>query len=173
MSSPVFEYIYQYTGIYLDPAYLILGLLLLVILLFILVIVALCKLKKMSRKYKAFMKGKDVESMEDTIIACISKGEEVEQMGQALRAEMNGLSRRMSITYQKIGIVKYDAFRGMSGNLSYTLALLDQEDNGFVMNAVYSREGGYSYIKEIKKGGCEIALSEEEVAALEKAKSRT
>ena len=48
------------------------------------------------------------------------------------------------MTFQKMGMVKYNAFREMSGDLSYALALLDQRNNGFVLNSVYSKEGGYS-----------------------------
>ncbi len=69
-----------------------------------------------------------------------------------------------------MGMVKYDAFREMSGELSYALALLDQQENGFVINSVYANEGNYSYIKEIKKGECQILLSEEEEKALRKAR---
>ena len=61
----------------------------------------------------------------------------------------------------------------MSGNLSYALALLDQKDNGFIINSVYAKEGGYSYIKEIVSGESSIELSEEEKAALDKAKSQS
>ena len=74
------------------------------------------------------------------------------------------------MTYQKMGIVKYDAFREMSGELSYAVVLLDQEQNGFVINSVYANEGNYSYIKEIVKGESQIQLSEEEQKALNKAK---
>ena len=69
-------------------------------------------------------------------------------------------------------MIRYNAFREMSGDLSYALALLDQEENGFLINSVYSREGGYSYIKEIKNGESEILLSEDEQRALEKAKGK-
>ena len=61
----------------------------------------------------------------------------------------------------------------MSGDLSYALALLDQRENGFVINSVYAKEGGYSYIKEIVNGESSIQLSEEEQAALDNAKSQS
>ena len=72
-----------------------------------------------------------------------------------------------------MGMVKYNAFREMSGDLSYALALLDQRENGFVINSVYAKEGGYSYIKEIINGESSIPLSEEEQAALDNAKSQS
>ena len=169
--SPMLEYVYQMTGI--DAAYILIGIAAIELILLILVIIALCKLRKYHRKIDRFMRGKDAESMEETILACIEKNEQVDQMNQMLREDIVGLRKNQRITYQKMGMVKYNAFREMSGDLSYALALLDQKDNGFLINSVYAKEGGYSYIKEIINGESEIELSEEEQAALDKAKSQS
>ena len=169
--SPMLEYVYQTTGI--DAAYILIGMAAVLLILLILIIVALCKLKKLNRKFDRFMRGKDAESLEDTILSCIEKNEQIDQMNQLLREDIIGLRKNQRITYQKMGMVKYNAFREMSGDLSYALALLDQEENGFIINSVYAKEGGYSYIKEIVKGESSNLLSEEEKAALEKAKSQS
>ncbi|MCR5753823.1 MAG: DUF4446 family protein, partial [Acetatifactor sp.] len=65
-----------------------------------------------------------------------------------------------------LGIVKYDAFQQMGGQLSFSLALLDENDNGFIINSVHSTEGCYSYTKEIRHGKSEISLGKEEEQAL-------
>ena len=169
--SPMLEYVYQMTGI--DAAYILMGMAAVLLIHLVLIIVALCKLKKLNRKFDRFMRGKDAESLEDTILSCIEKNEQIDQMNQLLREDIIGLRKNQRITYQKMGMVKYNAFREMSGDLSYALALLDQEENGFIINSVYAKEGGYSYIKEIIKGESSILLSEEEKAALEKAKSQS
>lgn len=75
----------------------------------------------------------------------------------------------MQNAFQKIGLVKYDAFREMSGKLSYALALLDQNDNGVIVTSMYSRDGCFSYAKGIVMGESSINLSEEEEEALKKA----
>ena len=69
-------------------------------------------------------------------------------------------------TFQKLGIVKYDAFQQMGGKLSYSLALLDGKDNGFIINSVHSSDGCYSYTKEIKNAASPISLGAEEEEAL-------
>ena len=69
----------------------------------------------------------------------------------------------------KVGLVKYDAFNEMGGKLSFSLALLNQTNDGFVLNAVHSREGCYTYIKEIVDGNSIIVLAEEEQEALKMA----
>lgn len=76
----------------------------------------------------------------------------------------------MKFTFQKVGLVKYDAFHEMGGKLSFSLALLNETNDGFVLNAVHSREGCYTYIKEIVGGNSIIVLAEEEQEALDMAK---
>ena len=79
------------------------------------------------------------------------------------------INRRMRHCFQKIGIVKYDALNQMGGQLSYALALLDEEDNGYIINSVHGNEGCYSYTKVIKNGRSDIELGTEERKALESA----
>lgn len=55
----------------------------------------------------------------------------------------------------------------MGGKLSYSLALLDENNNGFILNSVHSTEGCYSYTKEIRNGQSSISLGEEEKQALD------
>ena len=169
--SPILENVYQYTGI--DTAYILIGILVLLLVFMILTIISLCKLKKLHRQLDRFLRGKDAESLEDTILSCIEKTGKVDKMNQVLREDIGALRKNQRITYQKMGMVKYNAFREMSGDLSYTLALLDQQDNGFLINSVYAKEGGYSYIKEVSGGECSIELSEEERKALNQAKSQS
>ena len=75
-------------------------------------------------------------------------------------------------TYQKVGIVKYDAFKEIGGTLSFVLTLLTKENDGFIMNSMHSNsEGCYIYIKEVKSGEVFVTLSEEETMSLEQAKN--
>ena len=74
--------------------------------------------------------------------------------------------RKLESAYQKIGLVKYDAFNQMGGQLSFSLALLDENNNGFIINSVHSTEGCYSYTKEIKNGISALSLGKEEEEAL-------
>ena len=87
--------------------------------------------------------------------------------GEANERNIKTLFANMKFTFQKVGLVKYDAFNEMGGKLSFSLALLNETDNGFVMNAVHSREGCYTYVKEIIDGNSVIILSEEEKEAVE------
>ena len=166
MNSPILSYLSSY-GI--DPAYIMIGLLVLILILFILYIRNLCRMKKFYRAYDRFMRGKDMESMEDTMLKQFDRLEALEASDEKKEKQIGEIFENLQIVYQKTGLVKYDAFREMSGKLSYALALLDKNNNGFMVNSMYSREGCYSYVKEIIKGESYITLSEEEQEALKMA----
>ena len=64
------------------------------------------------------------------------------------KKDIRTLYKNMESAYQKMGLVKYDAFNQMGGQLSFSLALLDENNNGFIINSVHSSEGCYSYQKK-------------------------
>ena len=166
MNRPILEYLMSY-GI--DPAYIMIGISAVLILLIILYLVCIVKMKKLRKAYNCFMKGKDMESMEEVLMKQFDRIEVLEEADREKRKEINSLKILMQKSYQKAGLVKYDAFREMSGKLSYALALLDQNDNGVIVTSMYSRDGCFSYAKEVIMGESKINLSEEEQEALEKA----
>ena len=132
----------------------------------ILLIITLCKLKKVNRRIDTLTRGKDAETMEDSILNFFEKVEALEDAEIKMHRDIREIKENLKITYQKTGLVKYDAFREMSGALSYSLALLDKENNGILISSMYSREGCYTYAKDIVKGECKINLSDEEAEAL-------
>ena len=140
-----------------------------IIALFILVIITLVKIKKVNQRFKNFMRGKDAESLEEVIVKYLDKIDKLEEENNERKKQINNITENLLITYQKIGIVKYDAFKEMGGKLSFSLALLDKQNNGFILNAMHSREGCYTYVKEIIDGNSYIALGEEEKKALDMA----
>ena len=140
-----------------------------IIALFILVIITLVKIKKVNQRFKNFMRGKDAESLEEVIVKYLDKIDKLEEENNERKKQINNITENLLITYQKIGIVKYDAFNEMGGKLSFAVALLDSHNSGWIINAMHSREGCYTYIKEIVKGESYVELAEEEAEALDKA----
>ena len=154
----------------LDPAILFIVLLVLVIVLFILNIVQSNKLKKLTRKYNKFMNGREAESLEDEIVGLFHDNRMIRDENERNRKDIIDINRRMSRTFQKIGLEKYDAFSHDGGKLSFALCMLDENDNGFLMNSVHNSDGmNYSYSKSINAGVADVELSKDEKRALEKA----
>ena len=152
-----------------DPAYIIMGLVILVVLLLILAIITMTKLRRLDRKYDYFMRGKDAETLEDIIMDEIDELRDLRAEDRSNKDSIRTLNRNFRASFQKYGIVKYNAFKGMGGNLSFALALLDYTNTGFVINSVHSREGCYLYIKDVDRGQTDVALGNEEKMALEQA----
>jgi hypothetical protein len=72
-----------------------------------------------------------------------------------------------------VGVVRYNAIANTGADLSFAIALLDQNNNGFVLNGIYSRDGSYTYAKPIENGQSKYNLSDEEKEALTKAISKS
>ena len=123
----------------------------------------------MCNKYEKFMMGKDLESREDIITTRFSQIDHMLKDTAKNVEDINQLYTEMKSVVQKTGIVKYDAFNEMGGKLSFALVMLDGNNNGFVINAMHSREGCYTYIKEIINGESYIPLGTEEKEALNQA----
>lgn len=152
-----------------DIAYILIGMFALILILMILVIVQITSISKLKKKYSKFMQGKDAKSLEKDIIGLYEDNKFIKASAEKNKKDIRNLYKKLETTFQKIGIVKYDAFRQMGGQLSFSLVLLDENDNGFILNSVHSTEGCYSYTKEVKNGQCSISLGEEEKQALDMA----
>lgn len=161
----------QYLGV--DSDYIIIGLLAAVIILLILTLVNIVQMRKLKKNYRIFMSGKTAKNLEDTLIKRLDEVDFLIASNNKNEELIKVLSQNMKYTYQKMGLIKYDAFHEMGGKLSFSLAMLDVRNNGFIINAMHTREGCYTYIKEIVDGNSIIVLSEEEQGALKRAMEST
>lgn len=160
----------QYLGF--DSDYIIIGLAAVCMILLVMMIVNMVQTSKLKKKYETFMKGKNAKSLEETLIKRLDQIDSLIEANKANEDNIKKIFSNMRFTFQKIGLVKYDAFNEMGGKLSFSLALLSESNSGFVLNAVHSKEGCYTYIKEIIDGNSVLTLAEEEKEALEIAKER-
>lgn len=150
-----------------DLTYLFIAAFALILILLIVTIVQTVRIGKLSKRYNKFMSGKNAKSLEQDIEGIFEDNKFIKAATEKNRKDIQALYRKFESAFQKVGIVKYDAFNQMGGQLSFSLALLDENDNGFILNSVHSSEGCYSYTKEIKEGLCEISLGDEEKKALD------
>lgn len=132
----------------------------------IVLLMTISKVKKMKYRLNKLVKGKDSLSLEDEINELIEDNRYLKENTENNKKDISNLYRKLESAYQKIGLVKYDAFNQMGGQLSFSLALLDENNNGFIINSVHSTEGCYSYTKEIKNGISALSLGKEEKEAL-------
>ncbi len=150
-----------------DIGYILVGIAAVLLVLLITLIVLIAKYNKLKKRYDKFMKGKNASSLEDDMHGVFEDMKLLKNNVDKNKKDIRVLYKNMERTFQKLGIVKYDAFNQMGGQLSFSLALLDENNDGFIINSVHSSEGCYSYTKQIKGGTSGISLGEEEQQALD------
>ena len=136
----------------IDIGYILLGLLSVSIILLILIIITFVQIGKLKKKYLKFMLGKDGANLEKDIMTLYEDNKYIKLSIDKNREDIKELSKKHENAFQKVGLVKYDAFTEMGGKLSFALALLDERNDGFIINSVHSSDGCYSYTKRVKDG---------------------
>lgn len=154
-----------------ESDYVIIGLAGATLLLFIIMLINMIQMHKLKKKYKMFMDGKNAKTLEESIMNRMEQIDYLVASNNKNERDIESIRKNMKNAFQKVGLVKYDAFQEMGGKLSFSLVLLNEANDGFIINAMHSREGCYTYIKEIIDGNSIIALAEEEKEALEMAMS--
>ncbi len=135
----------------------------------ILAVRANAKYKRLYRQYDYFMRGKDAETLEDYFVELQKHVEALEDEDKKNKEVLRVLNRNVRASFQKFGLIKYNAYGGMGGNMSFAIAMLDYTNTGFVINSVHSREGCFLYIKDVDAGTTAVELGAEEKLALEQA----
>lgn len=161
--------IFQSMGLNVDPGALFLALAACILILLILAIVQGSKISKLQKRLKLLTRGGNADSLEAEILQLFEDNKYISDSNESNRKDIKTINRRLQGVYQKMALVRYDAFHQMGGQLSFCLALLDEFNNGVVINSVHSTEGSHVYAKEIVEGTCEIELGDEEFAAVAQA----
>lgn len=150
--------------------YISIGMLITFLILLIIVITLIVSQNRLKKKYNKFMEGASGRSLEEEIIKNFAQISSLKEAVNKINNDIDKIEENLLLVYQKIGVVKYDAFKEMGGKLSFVLVLLDKKNNGFLLNSVHgSSEGCYTYLKEIINGESFLELSNEEKKALDMA----
>lgn len=161
--------IFEQFGI--DLGYVVIGMAGIILIMFIMLIATMAKNSSLRKKYNVFMAGENGKNLEKAILDKFSAIDILEGNVEDIYSKIKAINGQLITAYQKIGIVKYDAFKEIGGKLSFVLVLLTAEDNGFILNSMHStKDGCYTYAKEVVGGEAFVILSEEEQQALEEAK---
>lgn len=162
---------FHFSDIGLETDLIVMVALAMIFILLILCIVLLAKNSGLKRRYESFMADSDGRSLEKAFQKKFKNMDFINEKLNEVDDRLNHIDANLLRTYQKVGIVKYDAFKEVGGTLSFVLVLLTKDHDGFIMNTMHSNsEGCYTYIKEVKAGEVFVTLSDEEYQALEQAK---
>lgn len=164
-----------FEGIIQNPAFIFS---LLIINTLLMVIFLICTLvvgksyKNLNARYLDFMsKLGNGENVEKILSEYLKIVDEMMKKSKNQEEEIVRLENNLKKCVQKVGIVRYNAYGDTGSDLSFTLALMDSEDNGVVVNGLYSRESSSIFAKPLVKGETKYNLSAEEIQAIDIAKS--
>ena len=124
------------------------------------------QLRSLRTLKQAFNWDQEPEKLEDVLISISKIMERLKQRIDLNQADIKELRRRLIYSYQKSGLIRFNQLKEQGGNLSFSYALLDENDNGVVITNLHGRENSRMYTKPIVKGASEIQLTEEEKAAV-------
>ncbi len=140
-----------------------------ILILLIVVIVQGNKISKLRKRLDKLCQGKNGESLERELGKIIKDNEYLMNATSEHKSNIKNIYKRLEKTYQKMAMIRYDAYHNMGGQLSFVLCMLDENDNGFLINSVHNNEGCYSFAKEVHQGTVDLELGTEEAKALEQA----
>ena len=161
--------IFEEYGINADILIIVILVLLIVLLFFNMVM--LMKYYQLKERYHDFMRGSSGKSLEERILARFKQIDTLNGRIDDTIDRVKLLEDAKDSSFKKIAIHRYDAFAEMGGKLSYSLCLLNDDNDGFIMTSMHNREGCYTYVKEVIKGNTFVILSEEERQVLDEAMS--
>ena len=133
----------------------------------LLVVINMVRITTVKKKYENFMrKIGNGRNIQESIEEYMNQIDEVKKENEKLRNHNKQLEENLSECIQKIGLIRYNAFKDTGSDLSFALALLNEKNTGVVLNGIYSRETSNIYSKPIQNGVSKYTLSEEEKEAL-------
>lgn len=161
------EQIYTLISNHLELA--ILGLGALSALLALLCLILLIKTCKLNSRYKKMMNGVKGKNLEQSIEGYYEKIDEFQGKFDEFYDEFDKLNGKVEKSVQKVAVKRFKAFEDVGADLSYSIALLDDNNDGVILTGIYGRHESTSYAKPIDKGISRYELSDEEKEVLDKA----
>lgn len=125
--------------------------------------------ERVQRRQKTLFLGKRAKDLEEIIFEILKNQKESQKEIEEIKDSIKKLKPILQNSIQKVGIVRFNPFSNMGGNQSFSVAFLDQKDNGVVITSYHSKEGTRVYAKPINQGHSEFPLTQEEKEAIKKA----
>jgi len=140
-----------------------------VVILLILVLILFKRASNLDKRLRKMTRGIENKNIEGIINEYMDKVLTVEKEGNRVKEMYGGIDRRLTECFRKISLKRYRAFEDVGSDLSFSLALLNEMDNGFVLTGLYGRNESTTYMKPIEGGKSRYDLSMEEKQVLKEA----
>jgi hypothetical protein len=121
------------------------------------------------RAAQAVLLGGGQQDMVDFAVSLQGRIDDLHRAVDEVATGLSRVDRRVDACVSKTSIVRYDAYEGAGGHQSASLAFLDSGRSGVVVSAIQGRDYARIYVKELDRGKAPVALSPEELEAVERA----
>ncbi|MFC5653189.1 DUF4446 family protein [Paenibacillus solisilvae] len=149
--------------------WLTVGLAAAVIILFIRSFVLGNRLKRIKQNFNEFMNGTGVEDLEQIIISMKERISQREASHEKLKLSVEAIAERMKNKKGNVGFLRYNAFAEKGNDLSFSIAVVDDQEDGMVLSGLHSRDQTFVYAKPVKQGESQYTLTPEEKEAITQA----
>lgn len=133
-----------------------------VLVLLIVVVILMIRIGKMNKRYKKLVGNSSIENVDDLLMSMQEGIRNLEQSGKQQADAIDGIRQVMKEMKARVAVTRYNAFSQHGSDLSFSVAILDEEQDGVVLTGIHSREESYVYAKPVQKGQSSYALSPEE-----------
>jgi hypothetical protein len=141
---------------------------------FVLLIMNMIKLSKLRRRYNQMMNGGRQESVEQLLIGMQNNLNQLTAQNQLQQSELDQINKQMRKMKSHVGVQRYNAFSNDGGSdLSFSIAILDQEKDGVVLTGIHGREQTFIYAKPLEKGQSTYNLTPEEKNIIDRMAGKT
>jgi hypothetical protein len=145
---------------------LMLIILALIIILFVMSIILWVKLSTMRKNYKRLLNGTNPVNVEELLIQIQQKQTHQIEQTAALTTKVDVFKEAIKKMKSKVGIHRYNAFSDTGSDLSFSVAILDEFQDGILLTGIHNREQTYIYAKPVQNGQSQYSLSPEEIEAI-------
>jgi hypothetical protein len=126
------------------------------------------KIKKLRKRSEELFAGKKVPNLEELLLEQAKNLRILDKDIQELYNISNQINTLAGRGYHKMGMVRFNPFKDVGGDQSFSIALLNGKNNGLVLSSLFTREGARIYAKSILGGVAEkYPLTDEEKEAIE------
>lgn len=123
------------------------------------------ELRALKAKYEFFTQGDD-KNWDEILTQTLTEVRSAQAEMKKLEAKHDAMREQMKGCVQKVKLLRYNAFSDTGSDLSYSLAIVDENNNGVVLSSIYGREDNRTYAKPVEGGKSSYPLSDEEKQVL-------
>lgn len=149
--------------------YILGGFAFIILLLFIIIIVLFKSIGNLEKRYRRLMRGASGKNVEEVLMSRLDDIDKANESCEKALEHSLVLEEKIKECVQKVAIMRYKAFENVGSDLSFSVAILDGNNDGVVLTGIYGREESTTYAKPIDKGISRYDLSEEEITVLNEA----